>query len=156
MQATADGDHTVTATEVQRCSSPRKGPPAPVTKSPADVDRSLFAWINRSWNGISGQALAPVLGLANVRGGHSAVLLGSTAQSLCASGQNFFHFYLPGEPISPTATVRTDVPLNWVLSNWTTQAIRDAVKDASIENDTELCRLKSTLDIKSKVECGQK
>ncbi len=115
VQATADGE-VVPSERVVRC-QPRRDDPTEI----AQTRRPL-------------QLLAPVFGLYNVRGGHSAVLLREARAAYCpddtppvyqcdvpsglpvrcvtpdAARQRFFHFYLPADGSTP-------VPLNWTLSD---------------------------------------
>src|SRR5260370_6454820 len=89
------------------------------------------------------QLLAPIFGLNNVRGGHAAVVLRTAKAENCPDG--FFHFYLPGETSGNGSGVRTDVPLNWVLSDGTTAFIRAAIEDKGIGNAGEGQRLATPL-----------
>lgn len=68
------------------------------------------------------QALAPLLGLYNVRGGHSDWILREVRQEYCDGDrehQRFYHFYL--------YRIDEDVPLNWVLSRQISCKIWNAV-----------------------------
>jgi hypothetical protein len=110
VQATADGDAKVDNKDVVRCGlggtdDPSKG---------SGMKRSL-------------QLLAPVFGLYNVRGGHSAIVLRAAKADYCDNA--FFHFYLPGFTANPGSVDKTDVPLNWLLSDGTTARVRDAITE---------------------------
>jgi hypothetical protein len=98
VQATGDGSAHVDKSDVIRCDSP--------TDDPSKISTAA----------LPSQLLAPLLGLYNVRGGHSAVALGEARKRYCPD-RAFFHFYLPGLPDG------TDVPLNWILSNDTAEFI---------------------------------
>ena len=65
------------------------------------------------------QLLAPVVGLYNVRGAHSAVLLREVRDAYCQAdgARRFYHFYLFRSP-------DRDIPLNWLLSPAIVAAIR--------------------------------
>jgi len=91
VQATADGE--APNTPVITCD-----PPAPAVPVPPTHQGSVLP-----------QVFAPVIGLYNVRGGHSAILLYRAHDGLC-SGNRFVHFYLPPYGSEP-------IPLNWVLSD---------------------------------------
>ena len=118
MQATADGDTKVTDTDVVRCNDRQDDP-----RAPSPVKPPL-------------QLLAPIFGLYNVRGGHSAVMLRMAKLGYCK--ESFFHFYLPGDKAG-------DVPLNWVLSDGTAAFVRTAIDNADIGNAAEGKRLVETL-----------
>jgi hypothetical protein len=118
VQATGDGEVLPIETVV-RC-EPRKDDPSAITTTRRPL-----------------QLLAPPLGLYNVRGGHSAVLLREARTEFCAEDkrqfnqcdvlpvrclapqpatQRFFHFYLPGDGDK-------SLPLNWILSDSTARFI---------------------------------
>ena len=126
VQATGDGNAQVAEKDVVRCSNRQADDP----RAPSPVKPPL-------------QLLAPIFGLNNVRGGHAAVVLRTAKAGHCADG--FFHFYLPGETSGNGSGVRTDVPLNWVLSDGTTAFIRAAIEDKDIGNAGEGQRLATTL-----------
>ena len=120
VQATADGEAKVDDRNVVRCGKGGADDPvAPVRAKPAL------------------QLLAPVFGLYNVRGGHSAVVLRQAKADYCPNG--FFHFYLPGLKAG-SGTEKADVPLNWVLSDGTTARVRAAMTEDD-GNRTESKRL---------------
>lgn len=94
VQATSDADVGVTGSDVVRC-----GP------EPLD-DPSVS-----EGGALPSQALAPLMGVMNVRSAHSQWLLRLTRDHYCrASAPSFFHFYL-------YRPANEDVPLNWVLSD---------------------------------------
>jgi hypothetical protein len=67
------------------------------------------------------QMLAPLVGVYDVRGGHSTALLHQAREQYCSGNhRSFFHFYLP--PINGK-----DVPLNWILSEKIAGGIWDAL-----------------------------
>ena len=114
IEATGDGSADITPAQVVRFQGPRDDPTKPHL-APAPL-----------------QILAPVLGLAAVRGGHSSLLLRQVRDQY---GARFFHFFLPGQD-------GKEVPLNWVLSDATTAFIRGAIKEDKLSgNDKELQRL---------------
>jgi hypothetical protein len=118
VQATADGTATLTLNDVVRWNSAPQDPGEARLVSP------------------SLQLLAPILGLYNVRGGHSAVLL-RAAKDIYKT--NFVHFMLPGDN-------GRDVPLNWVLSADTASFIRRATRGQdALENAEERKRLHELL-----------
>ena len=100
IQATSDGAADIDQRDIVRCGGdhddPSKVPPA----------RQAL------------QLVAPLVGLYNVRGGHSAVALREAQNRYCFP-QSFFHFYLAARPAGP------DIPLNWILSTETANFIRD-------------------------------
>lgn len=121
VQATADGSARLTLEEVVRWNSVAGDPGKAPAVSPAF------------------QVLAPISGLYNVRGGHSAVLLWA-AQDIYKT--NFVHFMLPGIDGG-------DVPLNWVLSADTTSQIRKATSvPHDLKNHEERTRLRELLQVK--------
>jgi cobalamin synthase len=126
VQATGDGNAQVAEKDVVRCSNRQADDP----RAPSPVNPPL-------------QLLAPIFGLNNVRGGHAAVVLRTAKAAHCADG--FFHLYLPGETSGNGSGVRTDVPLNWVLSDGTTAFIRAAIEDKDIGNADEGQRLATIL-----------
>ena len=118
VQATADGVAALTLRDVMRWNSPPQDPGEARLVSP------------------SLQLLAPIAGLYNVRGGHSAVLLRAAKD---AYGTSFVHFMLPGHG-------DRDVPLNWVLSADTASFIRRAIRAPHVlENAVELARMRDLL-----------
>ena len=118
VQATADGVAALTLRDVMRWNSPPQDPGEARLVSP------------------SLQLLAPIAGLYNVRGGHSAVLLRAARD---AYGTSFVHFMLPGHG-------DRDVPLNWVLSADTASFIRHAIRAPHVlENAVELERMRELL-----------
>jgi hypothetical protein len=121
VQATADGTATLTLRDVVRWNSVAPDPGEARLVSP------------------SLQLLAPIAGLYNVRGGHSAVLL-RAAKDIYKT--NFVHFMLPGDN-------GRDVPLNWVLSTRTASVIRQATRASDgLGNKEELERLRELLQTK--------
>jgi hypothetical protein len=124
VQATGDGS-VVTRDQIVRCDS-RPDDPAivSVTRRPS-------------------QLLAPLLGLYNVRGGHSAVLLRDAPQAYCPGDGNqekrFFHFFL-------TARGDREVPLNWILADDTARYILSAMDEKASGNPEEQESLKKTFE----------
>lgn len=122
VQATADAEAKIKIGDIVRCGQMRGSPTTPSDIAHVDL-----------------QVLAPVIGLNNVRGGHSAVLLRYAANRHCTGGnQRFFHFYLPGGG-SP------QIPLNWVLSHDAAAHIWRSTEDEPIGNATELQKLRDAL-----------
>ena len=122
MQVTADADSTIKIGDIVRCGELRGSPTTPGGNGHTDL-----------------QVLAPLLGLYNVRGGHSAALLRDAAAQYCpASAQRFFHFYLPGGG-------STQIPLNWVLSYDAAQQIWRSTEDEPIGNSAELRVLRTMI-----------
>ena len=119
VQATADGSAKVADKDVVRCNDRQVDDPR--ARSPTKPPLQL---------------LAPIFGLYNVRGGHSAVMLRTARLGYCPD--SFFHFHLPGEKAA-------DIPLNWVLSDDTTAFVRAAIEDKDIGNAAEGQRLAKTL-----------
>jgi hypothetical protein len=67
------------------------------------------------------QILAPLLGLYDVRGGHSTASLHQAREQYCSKERrSFFHFYLP-------RVGKKDVPLNWILSKDIAAGLWDAL-----------------------------
>ncbi|MGZ5902093.1 MAG: hypothetical protein ACXWK3_20300, partial [Reyranella sp.] len=126
VQATADGDAQVADKDVVRCGDGGADDPS---KGSA-TKRSL-------------QLLAPVSGLYNVRGGHSAVVLRMAKADYC--DRAFFHFYLPGLTPKTGSGDKTDVPLNWLMSDGTTAFVRAAIDNPDIGNAAEGKRLAKAL-----------
>ncbi|GEM_PF-1579908 len=137
VQATADGD-VLPSEAVVRC-EPHADDPSAVARTRRPL-----------------QLLAPLLGLYNVRGGHSAVLLRGARAAFCpddkppiyqcdkanglpvrcitteARRQRFFHFYLSADGDKP-------VPLNWVLSDSAARFIWDgAMRQAGNPRETSI------------------
>jgi hypothetical protein len=122
VQATADGDARLTLEDVVRWNSVAGDPGKAPGVSPAF------------------QFMAPISGLYNVRGGHSAVLLWAAQGAYKTS---FVHFMLPGVD-------GRDVPLNWVLSSDTTSQIRKATSvPQDLKNHEERARLRELLQVKA-------
>jgi hypothetical protein len=122
VEATADADPEVKTGDVVRCGGFRGDPRDPTASQHMDI-----------------QVLAPLLGVYNVRGGHSAALLRQAREQYCgAGGPRFFHFYLPGagEP---------QIPLNWLLSNTAARRIWESTKSSELENARELQCMQSML-----------
>ena len=122
VQATGDGS-VVTRDQIVRCDSRPDDPEIiSVTRRPP-------------------QLLAPLLGLYNVRGGHSAVLLRDARQAYCPGDGNqekrFFHLYL-------TARGDREVPLNWILSDDWAAYILSAMDAKGSGNPEEQESLKKT------------
>jgi hypothetical protein len=94
------------------------------------------------------QMLAPLLGLYDVRGGHSAASLHQARNQYCTKDRrSFFHFYLP-------RVGGKNVPLNWILSEGVADGLWDALtcerSDAAYPcddpgNKEELEQLKTAL-----------
>ncbi|HKM63978.1 MAG TPA: hypothetical protein VJY39_15950 [Acidisphaera sp.] len=123
VQATASGAQGVTADQVVRCwGGPSDDPTAKLPKGPTT------------------QLLAPLLGLYNARGAHSAVLLRDARAQLCGDEQypRLFHFMLAG-------TKDGSIPLNWILSDVTASLIWAAIDDDVSGNGLEHQRLDATL-----------
>jgi hypothetical protein len=121
VQATADGSARLTLDDVVRSGNVAGDPGKAPDVSPAF------------------QFLAPISGLYNVRGGHSAVLLWAAKDIYKA---NCVHFMLPGID-------GRDVPLNWVLSTDVASQIRKATSvPQDLKNDEERTRLRELLQAK--------
>jgi hypothetical protein len=121
IQSTADGTAGMKLEDVVRHNS--------VAGDPGKAPGSAAAF----------QILAPISGLYNVRGGHSAVLLWA-AQDIYRTG--FIHFMLPGID-------GRDVPLNWVLSKGTASAIRSMTSEPNdLQNREERQRMRDLLQVK--------
>jgi hypothetical protein len=115
VQVTADADDSVKIGDVVRCGGLRGDPETPDAITHADL-----------------QVLAPLLGVYNVRGGHSTVLLQDARTEFCEDNNHrFFHFYLPGA--GPPA-----IPMNWLLSDVAAERIWKATNDEPIGNAQEL------------------
>ena len=116
VEATGEG---VTIDHIVRCGSPPDDPAiVPGTARPP-------------------QLLAPVLGILDVRGSHSAVLLREARDRYCAPRKAFFHFYLPGEDLG-------DVPLNWILSDAAAHFVWTAMDASGSGNAAESASLSDT------------
>jgi hypothetical protein len=126
VQATGDGEAKSVLNDVVRCDDRQFDDPR--DRSPAKPALQL---------------LAPILGLYNVRGGHSAVVLRTAKLQYCPD--SFFHFFLPGEKTGPGPNDRKDIPLNWVLSDRATNFIRKAIGDKDIGNEDESTKLQKAL-----------
>ena len=124
MQATGDGNAQVAEKDVVRCSNRQADDP----RAPSPVKPPL-------------QLLAPLFGLNNVRGGHAAVVLRRQRPDIAQMG--FSTSIFPARRGNGSG-VRTDVPLNWVLSDGTTAFIRAAIEDKDIGNAGEGQRLATT------------
>jgi hypothetical protein len=115
VQVTADADSRVKIGDVVRCGGLRGTPVTPDTIAHADP-----------------QVLAPALGVYNVRGGHSTVLLREARTEFCAAdNRRFFHFYLPGDGSPP-------IPMNWLLSDMAAEHIWSSTEYEPIGNAQEL------------------
>jgi hypothetical protein len=115
VQVTADADDRVKIGDIVRCGGLRGNPEAPDAITHADP-----------------QVLAPLLGVYNVRGGHSTVLLHDARTEFCADdNRRFFHFYLPG-------TGSPAIPMNWLLSDAAAERIWNSTTDEPIGNAQEL------------------
>jgi hypothetical protein len=128
IQITADADPTATIHNVMRC--PFDGDDHPGDESP----------LAPGGNRMSLQVIAPLLGLYDVRTGHSAATLQRARDTYCggANGkQRFFHFYLSAKD--------GEIPLNWILSSDTAVRIWRAVDDHFVGNDQEYARLKKLM-----------
>lgn len=137
VQATADSEPTAEGDQIVRCWS----------------DLPERPWLEPGKHRAP-QLLAPISGLYNVRGGHSAVLLREARSGYCGAAgpgpnadmahQRFFHFYLP-------ARNGESVPLNWFLSVDTADYIWSAIErdcdreSGLVRNGQELRRLKFAL-----------
>jgi hypothetical protein len=67
------------------------------------------------------QILAPLLGIYDVRSGHSTASLHQAREQYCSKERrSFFHFYLP-------RVAKKDVPLNWILSEDVADGLWDAL-----------------------------
>jgi hypothetical protein len=136
VEATADADAKIAEDRIIRCWSRPGGAPThhDVRESPSQslgTSRPL-------------QALAPLLGLYSVRGGHSGWILRRVAQEYCADdpvNHRFFHFYLYRE--------REYLPLNWTLSRRVSCAIWTAMDhqaaDGNYPNLDEMAALTRSL-----------
>lgn len=132
VQATADADIDAAIRDsVVRCPDHPLDKPTSAPPSPAVL-----------------QALAPIVGLNNVRGAHAAVLLREVRDRYCDVRQrrSFFHFYLFSSP-------DRDIPLNWLLSPDIVAAIRAQLSAGGADgdedrngNDTEWIALRDLLD----------
>jgi hypothetical protein len=111
VQASADAEKDIDENRIIRCSS------RPDIKAGAHDGPGQSLGRSRPM-----QALAPLLGLYNVRGGHSDWILREVRQEYCDGDrehQRFYHFYL--------YRIDEDVPLNWVLSRQISCKIWNAV-----------------------------
>lgn len=113
MQATGDGEVEVTGSEVMTCDNAS--------------DRAFIPGDKHS----ALQILAPLIGLYNVRGGHSAVLLRQAHDEFCRSRPRFVHLYLPADQ-------GRAVPLNWVLSDETARFIWTGFTNDQVLNAAEM------------------
>lgn len=122
VQATGDGEADVHSADVMTCTKASDGAYI--------ADDKHWAW----------QILAPIMGLYQVRGGHSAVLLRQAFDQFCGTHKRFVHFYLPADNGRP-------IPLNWVLSKATAEFIwgKEAFANGQVANASELTRLKEAL-----------
>lgn len=121
VQATSDGEIATTSSQIARCGW---------TEPPRAIQGNTFLE--------TFQVLMPVMGLYNVRGGHTALALRQAVQQYCSgpNGQRFFHFYLPGVD-------GTDVPLNWVLSPGMVRGIWHQMDNAEIGNRAEAAAMQA-------------
>jgi hypothetical protein len=128
VQATGDGEASVTSADVMTCGNASDGAFIPDNKHSAL------------------QILAPLIGLYHVRGGHSAVLLRQAHDYFCHPPR-FVHFYLPADHEGlPADQKGRPIPLNWVLSNATARFIwGQAFTSDQVANASELTRLKAAL-----------
>ena len=94
------------------------------------------------------QVLGPILGVDDVRGGHSELLLRQARDAYCGAqrdgqqiDQRFFHFYLPGKG-------EPQVPLNWLLSDAVAERIWGSTTDPKwgTDNLDELKCLRAVLN----------
>ncbi len=95
------------------------------------------------------EVLAPFIGLAGTRAGHTALAIETLRRRFCPSGaeplQRFFHFYLPARCL---ASGCEDVPLNWTLSEGMRAHILAQMQDGAGErqvNRSQLAGLRATL-----------